>query len=95
VLTGKHGRTLLDLNQEQMARCLKHFRHGRFPLSNSKTSGDRDPNGLGEYFSRNFGSSVFASHFAALWVHQGLLQQENRSGAIWLKAVPDGQERLH
>ncbi|MBI1788687.1 MAG: hypothetical protein HYR60_14205 [Acidobacteria bacterium] len=94
VLTGTDGKTACDLDQEQIAACLKHFGHDWFLLSNSKTPGGRDPNGLGEYFFRNFGSPVFASHFAALWVHQRLLEQEPVSGAIRLRVVPEGQERL-
>jgi hypothetical protein len=89
VLTGEGGRTPCELDHEQIDACLKHFAaRGWFCLCNSKTDSDRDPNGLGEYFAQNFGSPVFASHFAALWVHLGLLQHEHRSGAIWLKAVP-------
>jgi len=95
VLTGEDGGTPCELENEQIAACLRHFsERGWFRLSNSKTAGDRDSNGLGEYFAREFGSSVFASHFAALWVRQGFLQHESRSGAIWLRVVPDRPERM-
>jgi len=75
----------LILNAQDVQVCLSHFGLDRFPLSNSKTAEEHDPRGLGEYFARNFGSSVFASHFAALWVHQGLLEVTRKKGAWWFR----------
>jgi hypothetical protein len=72
VLTGNNWSSL-TLTNEQVAGCLHHFAGRCFPLSNSKTAEERDPNGLGAYFADQFGSSVFASHFAALWVRRGSL----------------------
>jgi hypothetical protein len=84
ILTGEK-KTPKTLKAKDTDTCLAHFARERFPLSNSKTAKDRDPRGLGEYFCRNFGSSVFASHFAALWVHQGLLEATWDKGAWWLR----------
>ena len=77
VLTGKE-KTPMTLTRDQVTACLSHFGPNWFPLSNSKARQNRDQGGLGEYFARNFGSSVFASHFAALWVHEGRLDAEFR-----------------
>jgi len=88
VRTGAGG-TAKTLDSEQVAACLRHFAGRTFPLSNSKTSADRDPGGLGEYFAQQFRSSVFASHFAALWVHQGWLAIEMRGRVIWLRVLPN------
>jgi hypothetical protein len=84
ILTGEK-KTPKTLKAKDTDTCLAHFEREIFPLSNSKTAEDRDPRGLGEYFSQNFGSSVFASHFAALWVHQGLLEATWKKGAWWLR----------
>jgi len=86
VLTGQ-GKTPKTLNANQVDACLRHFGDNWFPLSNSKTLQRRDSRGLGEYFARNFGSSVFASHFAALWVFEGRLEPSFRSGALWLRVL--------
>lgn len=90
VLTGAQ-KTPITLTIQQMDTCLKHFGREWFPLSNSKTPERRDPRGLGEYFARNFGSSVFASHFASLWVHQGQLEADFR-GAWWFRVRRLGSE---
>ena len=84
ILTGEK-KTAKTLSAEDVDACLAHFGRDSFPLSNSKTAEDRDPRGLGEYFAQNFGSSVFASHFAALWVHQGLLEPSSSGGAWWFR----------
>jgi hypothetical protein len=84
VLTGKK-KTPKTLTARDIDNCLEHFEREHFPLSNTKTTEDRDPLGLGEYFAQNFGSSVFASHFAALWVHQGRLEPNLRQGAWWFR----------
>jgi hypothetical protein len=89
VLTGTK-KTPKTLTLQAINACLAHFRHDPFPLSNSKTAEDRDPKGLGEYFAQNFGSSVFASHFAALWVHQKLLEPSLRDGAWWFRVQKPG-----
>jgi hypothetical protein len=74
VWTGKDGTTSKRLRLSDLDECLRHFAaRDWFFLSNSKTPEDRDPDGLGEYFASRFGNSVFASHFAALWVHQHLM----------------------
>lgn len=83
VLTGEK-KTPKTLSPDQVGACLRHFGYDWFPLSNSKALQDRDQRGLGEYFARNFGSSVFASHFAALWVHEGRLEADFR-GAWWFR----------
>jgi hypothetical protein len=83
VLTGKQ-KTPKTLTLAEVDTCLKHFGYEWFPLSNSKVPQDRDPRGLGEYFARNFGSSVFASHFAALWVYEGRLECDFR-GTWWFR----------
>lgn len=90
VLTGDK-KTLKTLKAKEIDACLAHFGRDLFPLSNSKTAEDRDPRGLGEYFAQNFGSSVFASHFAALWVHQGLLEASFRSRAWWFRIRRSGR----
>jgi len=79
VLTGKQ-KTPMTLCPEQVDTCLGHFGYEWFPLSNSKTAKDRDPRGLGEYFAQNFGTPVFASHFAAIWVHQERLEAAFKGG---------------
>ena len=85
VFTGE--KSALTLNAQDIKVCLSHFGLDPFPLSNSKTAEKRDPRGLGEYFARNFGSSVFASHFAALWVHHGFLEATLKKGAWWLQVA--------
>jgi hypothetical protein len=89
VLTGEK-KTPTTLSVAEIDACLAHFGGDPFPLSNSKTAKDHDPDGLGEYFAQNFGSSVFASHFAALWVHQQLLEPSRRRGAWWFQ-VSEGK----
>jgi hypothetical protein len=84
ILTGDK-KTPKTFAVQDINACLARFRGDPFPLSNSKTAEDRDPKGLGEYFAQNFGSSVFASHFAALWVHQKLLEPSLRLGAWWFR----------
>ncbi len=88
IFTGEKS-TTLTLNAEDIDACLSNFGVNPFPLSNSKTAAERNPKGLGEYFARNFGSSVFASHFAALWAHQGLLEAKRDKGAWWLRVLRD------
>jgi hypothetical protein len=65
ILTGEK-KTPMTLKAKDPGDCFWHFEREKFPLSNSKTAENRDPWGLGEYFFRHFGSSVFESHFAAL-----------------------------
>ena len=90
VLTGeKH--TALTLKAHDIETCLLHFGLDPFPLSNSKTAEERDPRGLGAYFPRNFGSPVYASHFAALWVHQGFLEATAENGAWYLRVARSGR----
>jgi len=84
VKTGERD-TTLSLTKRQIRDCLDHFGHDWFPLSNSKTAHERDPRGLGEYFAQKFGSSVFASHFAAVWVDADQLEVEHRAKQVWLK----------
>jgi hypothetical protein len=91
VFTGAKG-TPLALRAGEVEACLSHFSPNWFPLSNSKTAEDRCPNGLGEYFAKRFGSSVFASHFAALWVHQGRLDATRRRGAWHLRVIPSDRQ---
>jgi hypothetical protein len=89
ILTG-WKKTPKTLSAEAIGACLAHFGRDPFPLSNSKTAKDREPQGLGEYFAQNFGSPVFASHFAALWVHQELLEPSMRRGARWFQVPRSG-----
>jgi hypothetical protein len=84
ILTGEN-KTPKTLGTESIKECLAHFGRDPFPLSNSKTAEDRHPKGLGAYFAQYFGSSVFASHFAALWVHQKILEPNFRLGAWWFR----------
>jgi hypothetical protein len=84
VLTGELMNPF-TLRQQDVQDCLRHFSDREFPLSNSKTSSNRDPAGLGEYFARKFGSSVYASHFAALWVREGRLVPIRRDGEWWFQ----------
>jgi hypothetical protein len=88
IFTGEKG-TALTIKEQDIKDCLSHFGTDWFPLSNSKTADKRDPRGLGEYFAKRFGSSssVFASHFAALWVHQLLLEKKCQNGAWWFRVL--------
>jgi len=86
VITGDNN-TPFTLRENQIRECLNHFGEGWFPLSNSKTDSERDPDGLGEYFSQNFGSSVFASHLAALWKAQGKVEVRKEQGRLELRVI--------
>jgi len=88
VLTGKQGKTVKTIEWNKIRDCLLHFKGHWFPLSNSKTASDRDPNGLGHYFySKLDCSPLFASHFAALWVHQGFVEEHIRRNEILLRVL--------
>ena len=94
VWTGKKGKTSKTLEWDEIDACLVHFKGRWFPLSNSKTASERDPNGLGEYFFQKFGSSVLASHFAALLVNQGFLEDCSKGNKIHLRVLRNSHKIL-
>jgi hypothetical protein len=87
VWTGERGKTSKTLDWNDIDACVVHFKGRCFPLSNSKTASERAPKGLGEYFFQKFGSSVFASHFAALWVNQGFMEECGKGNKIHLRVL--------
>lgn len=87
ILTGQKRKTELFLSNQNIESCLKHFSTiDWFPLGN--TIDNIKPNGLGEYFKNTLKKSPkFASHYAAILVHQGRLKKRDGKRNVELKVI--------